>query len=562
MKRKSSPVKFVLVLMALVAAAGIISFFIGRTIPSKEHMDLNQYYGNSGDEIAVIAGADISKTFGTVLDGSVFLDYASVSSIVNPGVYDDTTENLLIVTMPTKKITLNIADGSASDKVRMVGDTLYISLDFLKTCTDMETAEYDNPKRVVIKNSWDYAAASVAAAAPVRYQAGIKSPILKDADEGTILRVLDVSADGTALEGKIDGWTHVASDDGCIGYIEDKYLGTVYEEKEEHTSAVGEYTHISENEKINMAFHQTTNAESNAALSESLKNVTGVNTIAPTWFFLNSAEGDMSSLASADYVKTAHDAGLKVWAVANDFDGQVNKNSATLGALQAESHRQKIIDALISGVQSSGADGINIDFENVTEECAPVFLVFLRELSIECRNAGLVLSVDDYVPTYTKYLNRKAQAEAADYIVCMCYDEHTSGSKKAGSVASLPFVEKGIKDTISEVPASQTIIAIPFFTRLWETKSSATPESTAMGMTDAQDFISEHNLTEYWDKDAGQNYAELQSSDVYYQIWLEDEASITEKMKLIQASGCAGAAEWKLGLEDSGIWPVISGYLQ
>ncbi len=554
--------KAVLLLAAVVAVAGIITFFIDRNTPTKTHMDLSQYYGVSDGDIAVIAGADVSKTFGKNIDGKTFIDYSSVSSYVNPRIFYDASAQLLITTTPTDKITLNLADGSASSDARTVDGTLYISLDFITKYTDMESTAYTDPDRIVIKNDWDYAAADVKEDACIRYKAGIKSPIIEDVTAGQTLRVTDAASDGTASDGKISGWTHVASDSGFVGYIEDKYLGSEYEKKTDHTSPVGAYTHIEKDYKINMAFHQTTSQASNAALDTSLANVTGINTLAPTWFFLDSDDGSLTSLVSSTYVQKAHDKGYEVWAVVNDFDGKVNTNTDTKAALSSEPARVKIIGTVISDVKTAGADGVNVDFENVTEECAPYFLEFIRELSVECRNAGLVLSVDNYVPTYTEYLDRTEQAAVADYVVCMCYDEHTSGSKEAGSVASLPFVKKGIEDTLSEVPAAQTVIAIPFFTRLWTTGSSKTPESKAYGMSEAEAFVTDHNMAKYWDKDTGQNYAELQDSDAYYQIWLEDAESIAEKMKLIKDAGCAGAAEWKMGLETSDIWGVISQYLK
>ena len=76
---------------------------------------------------------------------------------------------------------------------------------------------------------------------------------------------------------------------------------------------------------------------------------------------------------------------------------------------------------------------------------------FIRELSVSCRTQGLVLSIDAYVPTYTGYLGRAELARVADYIVCMCYDEHTSGSETAGSVYA---IYEGEPDTVYSVQPS------------------------------------------------------------------------------------------------------------
>ena len=86
----------------------------------------------------------------------------------------------------------------------------------------------------------------------------------------------------------------------------------------------------------------------------------------------------------------------------------------------------------------------------------------------------------------------------------MGYDEHYVGSE-AGSVASLPWVEQGIVDTLDEVPAARVINAVPFYTRLWRT-TGGNVTSEAIGMDQAQQVISENNVETYWDKTTSQNY--------------------------------------------------------
>lgn len=220
-----------------------------------------------------------------------------------------------------------------------------------------------------------------------------------------------------------------------------------------------------------------------------------------------------------------------------------------------------MIDTVMNGLISSGADGLNIDFEHVTQDSAPAFLELVREFSAALRSEGLVLSVDNYVPTYTSFMGRAEQARVADYVVTMCYDEHASGSEEAGSVASLPFVKKGLQDTLKEVPAEKMIAAIPFFTRLWESTGSGTPKSTAYGMTDAATAAESLGMKLTWDDSVSQNYGETESNGTTYQLWMEDEASIEAKMKVINELGIHGVAEWKLGLENSDVWETIAKYL-
>ena len=207
------------------------------------------------------------------------------------------------------------------------------------------------------------------------------------------------------------------------------------------------------------------------------------------------------------------------------------------------------------------------------------YIEFIRELSVKCRQNGLVLSVDNYVPkSFNTQYDRKEQGIVADYVVIMGYDEYYAGSPEAGPVSSYNYVKEGITETLKEVPAEKVISGIPFFTRLWketpkteeELKSdkgtdaeqySATVESDAYGMDNAQAIVKQAGVDTTWDKKAGQNYATWEADGSKYEIWLEDSKSIEAKLKLMKKYKLAGTAEWSLGQESSDIWNLIQKYV-
>jgi spore germination protein YaaH len=155
------------------------------------------------------------------------------------------------------------------------------------------------------------------------------------------------------------------------------------------------------------------------------------------------------------------------------------------------------------------------------------------------------------------------QAKTVDYLVIMGYDEHTSGSEKAGSNASLPFVKKGIEDTLAEVSKTQVINAIPFYTRAWTKKagSDENPTNVALGMDDADLWVQQNGIKTEWDASAGQYKGTVQTNEGTLSIWLEEEKSIEEKMKLVNSYDLAGVAEWRLGFERNTVWGIINKYL-
>ena len=562
MKKKLLPVLTVLCLIILVIGVGMVTLLIKRYAPSKEKMDGAEYFQVTGeDEAALIVNRTVTGEKVKIIDGRYYVENAVVGKYINGRFYWDGKQNVMLYTLPTEEfqITPDTQEYQTSQGVQSVdyvilksqGDTCYLDLEFVAAYTDMTYMVYENPNRVAIQTRWgDTRMVEVNEKSVIRQKGGIKSTILTEVQAGDLLY----------LEEELENWSKVATDDGYTGYIQKKDISQPETITLTHTSTAPEYTNIRKDYKINLGWHQVTSPEGNAALASIVANTQGLNTISPTWFSVVDNAGTISSLASADYVNQAHGMGLEVWGLIDNF----NTNADTLTFLSDTQVRANIINQLMAQADAVGLDGINLDFESITEEQAPHYVQFIRELSIACRNRGLVFSIDNPVPMpYNRFYNRKEQGIVADYVIIMGYDEHYSGSTEAGSVASLEFVKNGILDTLEEVPAEKTINGIPFYTRLWtEPFGGGNMTSEAMSMQSAADYIAANGMDTYWDDTVGQTVATLETEDALYSMWLEDEQSVAEKMKLVQENQLAGVAEWKLGLEKPSVWPVIAQYLQ
>ena len=544
MQKKVSPVLIVVVLILLVTIAGGITFIMNRYKPGTNMADSSQYFGNATeDEVSVVINGEILEEKGKLIDGKVYLSDSQVGEYINSRFYWDIHAKQMLYTTATEII--EIPD------LKQVGDEYYIALDFVAQHTDMQSENLTDPNRVVIFNhDMKLPEASVKEVSDVRIKGGIKSDILTKVKQGARVFVVE----------ELENWTKVITLDGYQGYIRKEDLGATEEVKPIQIKNNDEYTSISRNYKINLAWHQTTSQDSNAALMEMINGATGLTTISPTWFSIIKDDGTISSLASEDYVKQAHSVGLEVWGLIDNF----NPDFKTIDVLSYRDKRAHVIEQLITIAKEVGLDGINIDFESITEETGPHYVQFLREMGIRMRTENLVLSVDNPPPfPYNKHYNIKEQGLVVDYVIIMGYDEHHVNSEEAGSVASLGFTRDGIEATLKDVPSEKVINGIPFYTRVWsEPYASGNVTSEVLGMNGASNYIEEHNMTTHWDANAGQTVAELETDEALYRIWVEDEKSIEEKMKVIQEYDLAGVAEWKLGFERDTVWEVISKYLK
>ena len=544
MNKKYKPVIAVAVLVILVAILGIVTHVVMKYIPSSEKMDLNEYYGEMADgEIALVIGTENLEERGLVDGDRVYLPLDVVNTYLNQRYYWDSANQQILYATPSE-LTSASASSEAGDKVWVKDDKVYLNLTYVQEFTDLDAYITKDPYRIAIQYKFkNVKTVTVKKNTSIRYRGGIKSAILTSVKKGTKLRLIE----------EMENWDQVATDDGYIGYIDKKKVGEAEKTKFERSFKKEQYSYLTMDSKVNMVWHQVTSTDANAYFADATANMTGVNVISPTWFYLTDTSGNIASIASADYVSQAHEKGLQVWGLIDNFTQEVS----TTETLSSTAARQNIISQLIQAAQDVGMDGINVDFESLSEDVGTHFLEFLRELSIECHKNNLVLSVDNPVPEdFTSHYDRAEQGRVVDYVIIMGYDEHYVGSE-AGSVASLPWVEQGIQDTLDEVPAKRVINAIPFYTRLWRT-TGGNVTSEAIGMDQAQQTIAENNVETYWDKTTSQNYGKYDIDNSTYQIWLEDAQSVAEKVKLVSKYDLAGVSAWKLGFENNGIWQVIS----
>lgn len=561
MRKKAMPALAAIVLIVVVAAIGLISKVVERYTPSKEVMSPQEYFDvQEGGELALIVQDQQIEQKG-ILDGGIpYLSYEAVKEYLNDRFYWDSDANLMVYTLPEDIINVQAGEssytlsGSSRDAgypiVKVDGSETYIAAAFVQQYTNMDYTLYEEPDRLVINNRWgETSFADLKKEEEIRYQGGIKSPILTHGEKGTKLLLLE----------QLEDWSRVQTADGYIGYVRNTRLGDSYKETLSREFEEPVYTSIKRDHKINLVWHQVTSMEANDSLLNDIAGAKGVNVISPTWFSVINNQGEISSLASETYVENAHAQGLEVWALVDNLNEAVD----TTALLKSTASREKLANQLVAAAVQYSLDGINIDFEALPEEAGDGYIQFIREISVKCRKNGIVLSVDDPVPMpFTAHYDRAEQGIVADYVIIMGYDEHYAGSEEAGSVASLSFEKQGIEDTLKEVPAEKIISAVPFYTRLWYTDAQGKVSSEAIGMSRAEEWLSTYGVSSNWSQETSQDYAELTDEQGgKYQIWLENEKSLEEKAKLVKEYGLGGIAAWKLGLEKPSIWDVIYKYV-
>ena len=545
------------------AAAGLVvivaaMFVIVRYTPTKEKMSGYKYFDidMNTDKVLVMIDGESYPDTGINIDGRLYLPQEFIADNINVGFYYDKESDATLYSdtlyiYAFKKNQNDYSDDTGKtytmdySVIRDVDGECFIAWDYVAERTDCEYQYASEPDRLNVTLKRDAKQCVTAGKkAAVRYRGGIKSPVLEYVSKGDRLEYVD----------DIDEWIKVTTVSGYTGYVKKSEVSDTFEYVREQ-KAVEEHNFLLKNEKITLAWFQVSGTAGNSSIDNNISTISGVNVIAPTWYSVTDASGNMSSYASADFVSKMHQRGIDVWALVSDFD--TNVDFAQLYSSKAA--RTNMVNKLVGEAKSYGFDGINLDYENIKSAYAKDYLQFVRELSVACERNGIVLSTDNYKPeAYNRCYNLKEQSRFVDYVIVMAYDEHYAGTD-AGSVASLPFVKEAVEDTVQLVGKEHVIAGIPFYTRIWTTTDGNTT-SRAVGMQAAIDQLNSDGQVALWNDDCGQYVASYTVGSSTRQIWFEEEKSIEAKMQFIQQENTAGVACWKLGLEKSTVWSVISQY--
>ncbi|WP_232697838.1 glycosyl hydrolase family 18 protein [Brevibacillus daliensis] len=557
-EKRLVPRPFLLILFVLVA--GLAWYFLQADFTK-------QVAPYEGRENVIVFNGKAAKQSYQLKEDEILLPFDFIKEQIDPYVFwDEPTRSIIITTkdkvvrMPTENLTayVNKKPVDLRVPVTVIDGESYVPATPLEKLYGIKLRTVNEKSVVVVEKEGDTFQEGKLKGNPedtvrVRVQPSVESPYLADVAAGNAVDVL----------GETSGWTNVFTSNGLVGYVSSDVVEKTTSRKVETTMEKPKEQNTAwkpEGQLLNVTWEQVVNKSPNL---DTIPAMPGLHVVSPTWFELMDDQATIGNKADASYLRWAHSQGYKVWAVVtNGFNPDWTK-----AMLSDYNMREKMINQLLQYTNMYNVDGINIDFENVYLEDKERLVQFVRELTPYLHEQNVTVSLDVTMmhgsDRWSNFYDRKALAKTVDYIMLMAYDEHWASSPKAGSVASLPWVENGLKEVLTEVPKEKLLLGVPFYTRLW--KEVVQPDGTtkvtsrALYMSGAERWMNEKKVKPTYDEATGQNFVTYKDpkENATYKMWLEDETSIQKRIEIAKKYELAGVATWRRGFEEPQYWKFI-----
>lgn len=489
-------------------------------------------------------------------DGVIYLSKNDIANFFDKYLYYDSKYNQYITTSEDKEasiivgenvITINGISSNISGSIIERDGQIYFPISEMENVYNIEVNKIDSTNTILIDSlNREQIQAQTTKKLNVKLKPKVLSRTIEKLDKDS--QVVWISSS--------NGWVKVRTEDGKIGYVEEKKLTNKTWIREDVQK-----NNILDGSKISLMWDYY--SEYQKVPKREGTNIDAINVFSPSFFSLKKlGKGEIIDRAGADgqsYIAWAKQNGYQVWALFSN-DAMIETTSEILNDYKL---RQKVINDIVNLAVKYGINGINVDFENMYEKDKNMYSRFIIELYPRLKECGIILSVDVTAPdggeTWSLCFDRNVIADNSDYIIFMAYDQTSGSSTKAGTVAGYNWVKNNVDKFLGQegISKEKLILGIPLYTRLWTEDKNGKTVSRSVDIKDVDTTLPQ-GIEKNWDENLRQYYVEYQENGNTKKMWVEDIRSIREKLQIARDYNLAGVAFWEMDRQDDDLWKEIN----
>ncbi|MBP9982920.1 MAG: glycosyltransferase [Prevotella sp.] len=305
---------------------------------------------------------------------------------------------------------------------------------------------------------------------------------------------------------------------------------------------------------IRAGFYVSWDPKSYASLRQNIHNL---NLVMPEWMFLDPKTDGIKMKADNKGLALMHKSGVPIMPMLTNNIDKSFRGDVVSRILHNPMKRRKLINSIVYQCVKNNFVGINIDFEELTENSDEYLITFIKELTTTMHNNGLLVTED--VEPFNDDYNYKELAKYLDYLVLMAYDEY-SQSSDAGPVSSQKWIEAALDHTALNVPNNKIILGLAAFGYDWSKNPNGNVSLDYQGaLAKAAESGSKINFD---NNTYNLDFAYRDERDYLHQVYFTDAATTFNVMRFGSEYGLAGFGLWRMGSEDNRIWKYYGNDMQ
>ena len=207
--------------------------------------------------------------------------------------------------------------------------------------------------------------------------------------------------------------------------------------------------------------------------------------------------------------------------------------------------------AIADRMQRGGYRGLVIDFEGMTGPDTALTRAVVATIASVARMRGVGPVAVALPASDTVGYPARLFESSADLLLVMLYDQHWATSPP-GAIAEPAWVRRTLAMRVAESGASRMVAALPLYGYLWRPNVAA----TTISYDDARRLAAESGVSLERDPATSTVHAVRAVGD-QWELWVSDAVLLDALQREVAALNVTRLAYWRLGLEDSGMWPLI-----
>ena len=547
-------------LIVLLIALSVLGYFYNEL--KSDYNNIFEILSDKRVKSNLIIDNEYNYDYKFINDNGLFISYEILKEIIDSSVELSNSKsrvyieiNKLAFRLETDELTKYVNDNldKINIPIKYIEEKKYINLDLLSKLYPIFYNYYESENVLYINTNIE----------KIKKYSSNNNKNVYYLEEDLLIKFdeLGKNSEFIYLDNKViksDKYSKIITSKGEIGYIIAENTNLI----DENFSKENRLNEVREAEQLDTISLMWDSISKYSDLKNfNVDKIENLNVISPTWFALN-IDGIVINEASLKYIDDSHKNGYQVWALyKNSFDPVWTNQLLT-----NEEYIDKSIAQIVFYSSLYNIDGINIDFENIYLKNKDALTDYVRKLRKYTKMQNLTLSIDAVVPggsdQYSKVIDREAIIDYVDYFMLMAYDEHWSSSPKSGSVASIPWVIKGIEGTLENVNNDKLVLGVPLYMRVWTEKNRKVLSSEAYAIKNIGSYLEKIDYEIIYDEASGQNYIETTKKGNTIKIWIEDKESLIKRINLINEYNLKGIAGWRKGYEESYYYDLIDIYMK